>query len=334
VVVPWMSVVVAVSLSSGAVRPGQETPACLLPPVVAPVVDPYREPACRWCAGNRGVTYGAVRGAVVRAAAAGTVTFSGDVAGVRYVVVAHAAGGLRATYGGLGSTRLGAGDRIARGDVVGVAAGEVHFGLRRGEAYVDPTPMLGRVVARPRLVPTDGTARRPGPPPRLDCTGAVDPMAAAAPMGPGEPRSSAAVLPLAGVALADWLAPHHDYPAVDVMVPTGTPVAAWRGGTVRNVHDDRRRPCGIGLTVVDVSWPDVTWTYCHLSRRDVAAGDVLTAGQHVGRSGDTGRSGAPHLHLEVRVGGRRVCPQPALRSIATRGAMTDPHRLPASGCSS
>jgi murein DD-endopeptidase MepM/ murein hydrolase activator NlpD len=140
---------------------------------------------------------------------------------------------------------------------------------------------------------------------------------------------------MAGVPLGEWLAPHHDYPAVDVLAPIGTPVVAWRGGTVRTVHADRRRPCGIGVTVVDVAWPDVTWTYCHLSRLDVdiGPGDAVVAGDRVGRSGDTGRSGAPHLHLELRVGGVQVCPQPALRSIATGGPMLDPHDLPRRGCS-
>ena len=92
VVVPWAAVVAVVSLLAGPVAPGQ-VPACLRPPVVAPVVDPFREPACEWCPGNRGLTYGAPAGTVVRAAAAGTVSFSGVVAGTRYVVVEHAAGG-------------------------------------------------------------------------------------------------------------------------------------------------------------------------------------------------------------------------------------------------
>jgi murein DD-endopeptidase MepM/ murein hydrolase activator NlpD len=142
--------------------------ACLLPPVDATIVDPFREPACPWCPGNRGVTYRLRPGSAVRAAAGGTVTFSGVVAGVRYVVVAHA-DGLRATYGGLVSSALDSGDRLARGSVVGSSGTELHFGLRDGERYVDPEPLLGDVVHRARLVPTDGTPARPAPPPRLQC---------------------------------------------------------------------------------------------------------------------------------------------------------------------
>ena len=170
VLAPLAAAVAVMSLLSG---PGGvlQVPACLVPPVAARVVDPFREPACPWCPGNRGLTYGVAAGTVVRAAGAGTVTFSGVVAGTRYVVVEHAAGGLRATYGGLASAEVSLGDVVVTGAVVGQAAGELHFGLRRGETYVDPTPLLGRLVQRARLVPTDGTPRRPAPPPRLECPG-------------------------------------------------------------------------------------------------------------------------------------------------------------------
>ncbi len=164
----WSSLAVVLSLAGSPVPPSL-APGCLLPPVTAPIVDPFREPACEWCPGNRGLTYALAVGSAVRAAAAGTVTFSGVVAGTRYVVVEHAAGGLRATYGGLASTALSAGDVVAAGAIVGRAGPELHFGLRRGETYVDPAPMLGRLVDRPRLVPTDGTARRAAPPPVLRC---------------------------------------------------------------------------------------------------------------------------------------------------------------------
>lgn len=154
---------------------GRAGPAlCLLAPVSAPVVDPFRAPGCEWCAGNRGLQYAVAAGTPVRAAAAGTVSFSGTVAGTMYVVVEHTAGGLRATYGGLATTALRAGDVVAVGSVVGLAGGEgLHFGLRRGEVYVDPAPLLGRPVERPRLVPTDGTRRRASPPPRLRCPAAA-----------------------------------------------------------------------------------------------------------------------------------------------------------------
>ena len=141
---------------------------CLLPPVNAPVVDAFREPACPWCPGNRGLEYSVPSGTAVRAATAGRVMFRGSVAGVLYVVVEHA-DGLRATYGRLDSIEVSRGSTVAQGAVVGRSSSAFYFGLRRGEIYVDPAPLLGRLVERWRLVPTDGSPGRPPPPPRLRC---------------------------------------------------------------------------------------------------------------------------------------------------------------------
>ncbi len=60
--------------------------------------------------------------------------------------------------------RCAAGDVVAARSVVGTTDGHFHFGLRDGDVYLDPAPYLGRLVGRPRLVPTDGTAARPAPP--------------------------------------------------------------------------------------------------------------------------------------------------------------------------
>jgi hypothetical protein len=46
---------------------------CWEPPVDAPIVDTFREPACRWCPGNRGIEFGTVDGDVVRTVATGEV---------------------------------------------------------------------------------------------------------------------------------------------------------------------------------------------------------------------------------------------------------------------
>jgi murein DD-endopeptidase MepM/ murein hydrolase activator NlpD len=144
---------------------------CWSPPVDAEVTDPFREPACAWCPGNRGIEYGTTGGVPVRAVASGEVTFSGAVAGIRYVVVRHA-DGLRVTYGNLASSNLARGDVVARGAVVGITAGRFHLGLREGERYVDPAPFIGELRGVVRLIPTDGSAPAPAPPPRLRCPGA------------------------------------------------------------------------------------------------------------------------------------------------------------------
>jgi murein DD-endopeptidase MepM/ murein hydrolase activator NlpD len=143
--------------------------ACLRPPVDAPISRAFEQPPCPWCAGHRGITYATGGGTPVVVAAAGTVTFSGVVVDIRYVVVRHG-DGLLATYGGLRWSPLVEGDRVAAGAGVGTTDGELYFGLRTGpDAYVDPQRYLGELVVPPYLVPTDGTPGRPPPAPQLRC---------------------------------------------------------------------------------------------------------------------------------------------------------------------
>lgn len=143
---------------------------CWRAPVSAPISDPFRAPACRWCPGHRGLEYDTSRGTDVRAVAGGVVTFAGSVAGTGYVVVRHA-DGLRTTYGNVLAGNLELGDLVVRGMTVGSTAGRLHFGVRRGDAYIDPTPLIGVVVGVARLIPLDGGRPRPSPPSRLRCPG-------------------------------------------------------------------------------------------------------------------------------------------------------------------
>ena len=161
-----LAVLVAVDVV--AARPVAAAP-CWFPPVVGEVVDPYREPPCRWCAGNRGIDYGIAGGVDVRAAATGRVVFVGRVVDARYVVV-RLASGWRHTYGGLTSTPLVAGDVVLANGDVGRASGTFFFGLRIGDDYADPAPFLGTLRGRVRLIPIDGTPPRPAPPARPRCT--------------------------------------------------------------------------------------------------------------------------------------------------------------------
>jgi murein DD-endopeptidase MepM/ murein hydrolase activator NlpD len=141
---------------------------CLAPPVAGEVTDPFREPTCPYCAGNRGLEYLTSPGAPVGAAAAGRVTFAGRVAGVTYVVLEHS-GGLRTTYGRLAGAVVQVGEVLGRGDRLGTTAAATFFGVRDGEIYLDPAPYLGVVVPRPQLVPLNGRNRRPTRPGELVC---------------------------------------------------------------------------------------------------------------------------------------------------------------------
>jgi murein DD-endopeptidase MepM/ murein hydrolase activator NlpD len=146
---------------------------CYLPPVAAQVSVPYVQPACAYCPGHRGVEYALVAGTEVHAVAPGVVTFAGAVAGTRYVVVLQV-DGLRATYGMLQSPIVTRGDVVAAGQVAGLSGSTLYFGLRDGQDNpIDPTPLLGRLVGRARLVPSHGGVPRRAPPLRVTCSASV-----------------------------------------------------------------------------------------------------------------------------------------------------------------
>lgn len=159
----WISIVAVTA--AAAVSPPPQTD-CLIAPVNAPIVVFFRAPDCSWCPGQRGVEFGVGPSTSVRAGAAGIVSFSGVVAGVRYVVVAQT-DGFVATYGMLNDADLRLGERVSAGQFVGHASIRLYFGLRRDGVYVDPVPRLGIPTRRPRLVPSNGSRSRPareGPP--------------------------------------------------------------------------------------------------------------------------------------------------------------------------
>ena len=143
-------------------------PSCYEPPVTSPIIDPFRPPACWYCPGNRGLEYTPAAGSPVVAAAAGVVSFSGVVAGVRYVVVEQA-DGRTATYGRLATAVVVVGFEVGPGAVVGTTTNRFYFGLRQGGRYIDPAPFLGMRRYRPRLIPADGSVPRRPPPPTLRC---------------------------------------------------------------------------------------------------------------------------------------------------------------------
>ena len=141
---------------AGAVTPaGAQAPA-FVPPVDAPITDPYRAPATPYGPGNRGIEYATDRGTAVRASGEGVVAFAGVIAYERYVSIDHA-GGIRTTYSYLLTIGVVAGQRVAQGDVVGTTGTRLHFGARRFGTYIDPASLFAGVVRRrARLVPVSG----------------------------------------------------------------------------------------------------------------------------------------------------------------------------------
>jgi hypothetical protein len=130
----------------------------------------------------------------------------------------------------------------------------------------------------------------------------------------------------------EWFTkPHHDYPAADIPVPTGTPLYAMTDGVVVGTPNSGK--CGTG--VVFNGDDGAQYTYCHgrPGSQAVSIGDLVTVGQHVLDSASTGNSTGPHLHLSIESGGTKRCPQTFLVSIA-QGRPLLPNGLPTTGCTS
>lgn len=95
-----------------------------------------------------------------------------------------------------------------------------------------------------------------------------------------------------------------NHKGIDWATPTGTAVMASSGGTVSVAGWQS----GYGY-VVYINHPDGKQTrYGHLSKVLVSVGQQVKQGQKIALSGNTGRSTGPHLHFEIRVGGKAVNP--------------------------
>jgi murein DD-endopeptidase MepM/ murein hydrolase activator NlpD len=91
---------------------------------------------------------------------------------------------------------------------------------------------------------------------------------------------------------------------VDWAMPTGTPIRAWRDGTVRVAQS----MFGYGRLVILEHSDDYMTYYAHLSRFNVRVGQSVSAGEVIAWSGNTGNSTGPHLHFEVHHRGAHVDP--------------------------
>ena len=128
----------------------------------------FTPPTTTYGTGHRGADLPSTSGAPVRAAGAGRVSYAGLLAGRGVVVVTH--GALRTTYEPVAAA-VEVGDVVPLGGLLGTLetghdgcprAACLHWGLRRGELYLDPVRL---VVAGPvRLLPPGPGGDAPTPP--------------------------------------------------------------------------------------------------------------------------------------------------------------------------
>ena len=91
---------------------------------------------------------------------------------------------------------------------------------------------------------------------------------------------------------------------LDFSVPVGTPVRVTGRGVVLAVQQQR----GFGRVIKVDHGNDVVTVYAHLDEALVKKGDHVSRGDIIAKSGNSGRSSAPHLHYEIRIGSRPVNP--------------------------
>ena len=91
----------------------------------------------------------------------------------------------------------------------------------------------------------------------------------------------------------------------DLKLNIGDSVSAVFDGIVRIAKFDRK---GYGNYVLIRHNNGLETLYGHLSKTNVAVGQVIKAGEVIGLGGNTGRSSGPHLHFEVRYQGNAIDP--------------------------
>jgi hypothetical protein len=106
---------------------------------------------------------------------------------------------------------------------------------------------------------------------------------------------------------------------IDLAAPLGTPIYAAADGVVL-----RAGPAtGYGNAVYIQDADGNVEIYGHMKYYDVAAGDVVSAGDQIAKVGSQGQSTGPHLHFEIHVGGMSGKPTDPEKWLADRGLSVD-----------
>jgi lysostaphin len=99
-------------------------------------------------------------------------------------------------------------------------------------------------------------------------------------------------------------APSWRHAGIDVPAKRGTPVVAPAAGIVADVGEYVLS----GRTVLVDHGQGVVSAYFHLDTAMVSKGDILRAGDRIGRVGSTGLATGPHLHYGLYLHGKDVDP--------------------------
>ncbi|SNR86919.1 Peptidase family M23 [Geodermatophilus saharensis] len=109
-----------------------------------------------------------------------------------------------------------------------------------------------------------------------------------------------------------WGSMHY---GIDLAAPLGTPIFAATDGVVLRAG----RASGYGNAVYIQDADGNVHVYGHMRYYDVAAGDIVHAGDQIAKVGNEGQSTGPHLHYEIHRGGMTGRPIDPEEFLAERG---------------
>jgi murein DD-endopeptidase MepM/ murein hydrolase activator NlpD len=158
--------------------------------------------------------------------------------------------------------------------------------LERSLAEADEAEQAGPETALPSVAPPPGTPRPPASSPPAAAPDFLWPITGplTSPFGPRAGRLHA---------------------GIDIGSPHYQEVRAAADGEVIFVRDGGP---GLGTAVVLRHGAGYTTVYGHLSIRIAREAESVRRGQAIGGVGATGNASGPHLHFEIRRGGRPVDP--------------------------
>ena len=290
------------------VAPAAAAAASAVPPLPGPVVRGFDPPDQPWLAGHRGVDLLGALGADVVAAMAGRVLYAGTLAGRGVVVVGH--GALRTTYLPVTPT-VGVGTQVGTGQVIGRLAGGhgcpggtcLHWGLKRGDTYLDPLSLLDPGPVR--LLPATAT----------DLVGQLIADRTQA-LAAGGALPGLLTRPVPGAVGSPYGMRQHPifgewrlHNGVDLAAGCGTPIRAAADARVASVSRDPASGNRLELDHGQVGGHQLVTIYLHAQGFSVRPGATVRRGQVVGQVGSTGWSTGCHLHFTVKVDGTYANPE-------------------------